>query len=113
MQLFEKYENLAQSILYAANNWKINKGWTTHLEEINNLCIRIEAKDKDIAESKEVIDHLNEVIVSRDKEIKELKNQLKEQEWVGIRAFCKHLIKKGADGEATINLYTSFKDEYK
>lgn len=35
---FERHKNLTESILYAANNWKVDTGWTNHLEQINIVC---------------------------------------------------------------------------
>lgn len=38
MQPFEKHNELTESILFAAHNWKVNTGWTNHLEQINIIC---------------------------------------------------------------------------
>lgn len=38
MQAFEKHKELADSIQFAAHNWKVNTGWTNHLEQINKVC---------------------------------------------------------------------------
>ncbi len=51
-QPFEHFEDLKESILFGANTWLIQSGWTEHLSLINKYCTQLLSKNKDVVDLK-------------------------------------------------------------